>query len=322
MNINNEFKHEVVLALLKRKENHLGTEKSFATQWAIPQATWSQLKRISNEDKPNYFGLLRDPDWIRLGRAMEVLTNRRKWHTVRTEVFVTIEEDILFCKEHSKSKIFVDDCAIGKSYTAKYLAKKLQNCFYVDCSQCKTKPQFLRLIAQRIGVDHKGSLQDVQETIKYYLNGTDKPIVILDEAGDLNAAAFLTIKELWNATENACGWYMMGADGLRHKIDSGYKNRKLGYAEIFSRFSENYSSVVPVGKDDKKMFYKKLITDVLYANCNNNERVDLPQIVNRCLVNDNKGRLGGLRRAESLLILHQREATDLFTQPTATAPSN
>jgi hypothetical protein len=322
MNVTNDFRDSVMDALLIRKGNHLGTEKSFATQWQIPHSVWSTLKTIRAERKEgkdtSYFGKLKDQDWIRLGRAMEVLTNRRKWNVVKTDVFLTIEEDIIFCKEHSKARIFVDDCAIGKTFTAKYLSRKLPNVYYVDCSQCKTKSEFLRLIAMRIGVDHKGRLIEITETIKYWLNGMDKPLVILDEAGDLNQAAFLAIKELWNATEGTCGWYMMGADGLRAKIDRGYNNKKLGYAEIFSRFSEKYSSVVPNGKDDKRAFYRKLITDVLYANMNENERRELDQIVKRCLVNDNRGRLGGLRRAESLLILNARPNTDLFSAPART----
>lgn len=319
MTITNDFRDAVMDALLLRKENHVGTEKSFATQWQINNAVWSELKSIYKKrqegTETSYFGKIKDQDWIRLGRAMEVLTTNRKWNVVKTDVFLTIQEDVLFCKENSKARIFVDDCAIGKSFTAKYLSRKLKNVYYVDCSQCKTKSEFIRLIALRIGVDHKGSLIEITETIKYWLNGMDKPLVVLDEAGDLNQAAFLAIKELWNATEGTCGWYMMGADGLRAKIDRGYNNKRLGYAEIFSRFSEKYSSVVPNGKDDKRAFYKKLISDVLYANMNENERQELPQIVKRCLVNDNRGRLGGLRRAESLLILHGRPDVTLFSKP-------
>ncbi len=43
------------------------------------------------------------------------------------------------------------------------------------------------------------------------------PLVVLDEAGDLQYEAFLELKALWNATEMCCGWYMMGADGLRRR---------------------------------------------------------------------------------------------------------
>lgn len=311
MNITNEFRDQVMDALIQRNENFVGSDARFAKTWQINSAVYSQLKKArKTNNHAEYFGKLTDAKWIALGRALDVLTRRKKWSVVRTEVFEVIEEDILFCKEHSKARIFVDDCAIGKSFTAKYMAAHHQNVFYVDCSQAKTKGEFLRLIAMKIGVDHKGKLLDVADTIRYWLNSLERPLVILDEAGDLNQAAFLEVKGLWNATEGACGWYMMGADGLRAKIDRGFTNKKLGYAEIFSRFSEKYSSVVPSGKEDKRAFYTKLIHDVLYANMTPEQRQnELPQIVKRCVVNDARGRIGGLRRAESLLILHNNHTT-------------
>ena len=92
------------------------------------------------------------------------------------------------------------------------------------------------------------------------------PMIIIDEAGDLDYNAFLVLKELWNATEGTCGWYMMGADGLRNKIERGIAHKQVGYKEIFSRYSERYTSVVPSGTTDRMSFYRKLITDVLSVN--------------------------------------------------------
>ncbi len=76
----------------------------------------------------------------------------------RTDVFTLIEEDVSFCQAHAKGMMCVDDCGIGKTFSAKYLSRSLKNCFYVDASQAKTKQQFIRLIAKTIGVDDKTSL--------------------------------------------------------------------------------------------------------------------------------------------------------------------
>ena len=47
---------------------------------------------------------------------------------------------------------------------------------------------------------------------------------------------------------------MMGADGLRAKIDRMVENQKVGYAEIFSRYGGKYSKVTPDHEDDRKAF--------------------------------------------------------------------
>jgi hypothetical protein len=296
MEISTEYKKKVLDALMEVRKNFTGSDSAFSKQWGINAAVYSRMKNGETEE------VLNGTKWITMGRELGVSTGDRKWKTARTDVFTVIEQDILFCKEYSKSQIFVDACGIGKSYTARYLSRTTKNCFYVDASQSKTKNQFIRLMAKTIGVDAHGRLIDILSNIKYYLKMLPKPVVIIDEAGDLNYEAFLTIKELWNATEGACGWYMMGADGLRAKIERGISCRRVGYREIFSRFSEKYSKIVPAGKDDQAAFYKKLINDVLTVNCEDTSVV--PGIISRCLVRDSNGEVGGLRRAESLLILN------------------
>jgi DNA transposition AAA+ family ATPase len=200
--------------------------------------------------------------------------------------------------------IFVDDCGIGKTYTAEYLSRNLTDCFYIDGSQCKTKSLFVRALARAVGVGERGWLPDLKEKTKDYLRNKarTKPVVIIDEAGDVDYETFLLFKEYMNATPRTCGWYLMGADGLREKIERGRREMRVGYAEIFSRVSENYSKIVPSDKHEKEMFYKKLITDVLSANIARKELI--PDVVRQCLTTNATGHIGGLRRAENLAILY------------------
>jgi hypothetical protein len=293
--ITTTFKQQIVNELLQLRKNFDGTDSAFAKQYSINNSVYSRLKNGETD------GMLKDVQWLNMARQLNMSPNQRPWNMARTEVFNVIEEEVMFCKEFSKSKICVDECGIGKTYSAKYLSRTLKNCFYVDASQAKTKQQFVRLMARTIGMDDKGRYIDVKANIKYYLHALPKPIIIIDEAGDLEYAAFLELKEFWNATENVCGWYMLGADGLQAKIERGISNKKVGYREMFSRYSERYSKIVPIENDQKKQFYTKLINDVLSVNCN--DKTIIPGIVKRCLISVD-GSVGGLRRAESLLILN------------------
>jgi len=296
LQLSNEFKNKVIEALLDVRNNYDGSDNAFAKQWSINAGVYSRLKSGERE------GLLKDTQWLNLGREFGITLNERKWNMARTDVFNVIEEDVNFCQQHAKGKICVDDCGIGKTYSAKYLSRTLKNCFYVDASQAKQKHLFIRLIAKTIGVDDKGRYAEIKANIKYYLKMLPMPIVIIDEAGDLEYTAFLELKEFWNATEGCCGWYMMGADGLRAKIERGINTKKVGYKEMFSRYSEKYTAIVPRDRQEKIGFYKKLITEVLMVNMI--DRSSLAAIVKRCLTTDDSGYIGGLRRAESLLILN------------------
>jgi hypothetical protein len=298
MNLSKEFKVEVVGALLENRKNFDGSDSMFARQFGVNNSVFSRLKNGQIE------GLLKDGQWLEIGRRLNVTINKRQWNAVRTEVFEKIEEEILFCKTYGKSKMFVDECEIGKSFTAKYLSRKLKNCFYIDCSQTPTKREFIKKLAHTLGLESVGTYTEIVDNIKYYLHVLPQPMLIIDEAGDLEYKAFLTIKGLWNATENICGWYIMGADGLQKQFERGISNKKVGYRELFSRFSGKPSSIVPPDQSSKLTFYRNLITEVLSAQTNDKKAIEL--IVKKCLVQQD-GYIGGLRRAESLLILYQRE---------------
>lgn len=296
LQLTNEFKTKVVAALAGVRSNYDGSDSAFAKQWSINPSVYNRLKNGGD-----LVGMLRDAQWLNLGRELGVSLNERKWNMARTDVFTTIEEDVIFCQQYAKGKICVDDCGIGKTYSARYLSRTLKNCFYVDASQAKTKQLFIRLMAKTVGVDHQGKYAEVKSNIKYYLKMLPNPIMIIDEAGDLDYPAFLELKELWNATEGACGWYLMGADGLREKIDRGIRSKKVGYRELFSRYSERYTTTVPTDRQERISFYRKLIGDVLTVNME--DKGQLNDIVKRCITQDTSGQIGGLRRAESLLIL-------------------
>ncbi|MFD1816720.1 hypothetical protein SAMN04515674_1311, partial [Pseudarcicella hirudinis] len=280
LQITNEYKEQVKEALLGVRDNFDGTDSQFSKQWGINNSVFSQLKNGMTDR------LLRDSQWLTIGRELDVQLHSRKWKMAKTEVFKVIEEDVRFCQDNAKSKICVDDCGIGKTFSAKYLSRTLKNCFYVDASQAKTKQLFIRLIAKTIGVDF-GKYAEMKANIKYYLKNLPQPVVIIDEAGDLEYNAFLELKELWNATENCCGWYLMGADGLREKITRGINSKKVGFRELFSRYSEKYTSPVPVGQAERITFYEQMIRDVLSVNME--DKTQLNYIVKKCLTADELG---------------------------------
>lgn len=295
MEITDLFKDKVVEALLAHRENFGGSDAQFARSIDINPSVFNRIKNGEREK------LLPNTTWVRLGRELGVSANKRSWNAVETDVFIQIREEILFCKEYSKSRIFVDNCGIGKTYTAKYLSKTLKNCFYLDCTQSKKKNEFIKAMARVVGVEVKGKIVDIKENTKYYLTILEKPIIIIDEAGALDKDALGMVQEYWNATEGVVGWYMMGANALRNKISSGVSKDKDYFAELFSRFSENFSRIVPLEKNEKYAFYEKLIRDVLSANITDKSKLN--ELVKKSLVNIN-GSISGLRRAESLLLLH------------------
>ncbi len=298
LQITKDFKEKIIKALLQQRNNFDGSDKAFAESFGINKSVFSRLK--SGEVGK----LLKDVQWLTIGRLLNVSPSSRTWNMAKTDVFNIIEEDVQYCQEFSKARILVDEVGIGKTHSAKYLSRTLKNCFYIDSKQARTKSRFIRLIAKTLGVESKGRYSDVKENLKYYLKMLPKPMIIIDDSGYLDYQAYLELLELWDATEGVCGWYQIGDDSLREKLERGISNKKVGYKAIFSRYSKRYSSIVPTDRLTKLAFYKKLIKDVLTVNMTNTEGID--KLVTRCLVTDDTTSLGDLRRAESLLLLTQQ----------------
>ena len=239
---------KIVAAMAEARPVWGGSDAKFAKWLGI---SGSQYSRVKNGDIDQ---VLSDTAWLQIARQLEVnLGNAPEWKTAKTPVYEFINAQLEVCQEEALSSLLCDLSDIGKTWTAKVYAKTHRNVAYIDCSMAKGKTLLIRQIARAFGLDNSGKLGDVEANTIYYLKTLEKPLIILDEAGDLHYEAWLEIKALWNATEGACGWYMMGADGLKAKIQRSIDCKKVGYTEIFSRFGKRYGKVVKEGEEGREM---------------------------------------------------------------------
>lgn len=224
----------------------------------------AQLSRVLNGETDQ---VLSDANWLSLARRLSIpLGNSQPIVAANTPTFEFITTQLELCQENSLSAMLCDYAGIGKTYAARYYARTHRNAVYIDCSQVKSKQRLIRAIAKEFGVEYSGWYADVYADLVYYLRSIERPLIILDEAGDLYYEATLELKALWNATEFLCGWYMMGADGLRAKFERHLHNKKVGYAELFRRFGERYQRITPEGKEERESFLRKQIAIVARAN--------------------------------------------------------
>ena len=267
-----ELQQQILSAMAEARKNFAGSDAKYATSLGISASQYSQIVRGKTDR------VLSDANWIGIARRLDVaIGNIPSWNTVKTPVFEFITMQLQLCQENASSLLLCDISDIGKTYTARHYVRSNKNAVYVDCSQVKTKRKLLRFIAQAFGVNADGRYSDVYADLVFYLRSLDCPLIILDEAGDLEYAAFLELKALWNATEGCCGWYMMGADGLRAKIHRSIEFKKVGYTELFSRYGSAYQKVSPDGAQELQEF--KNINATLVAKGNACSDMDLRKVV-------------------------------------------
>lgn len=281
-----EQKAKIVAAIAAARDNFSGSDTKFANSLGLNAAQYSHIKSGKTDR------VVSEPKWISIARLLGVnLSDRPEWRTANTPVFQFITAQLEACQQGALSAMLCDRSDIGKTYTAQHYVRTHRNAVYVDCSQVKTKAKLIRTIAKSFGVGSTGRYSDVYEDLVYYLKELPQPLIILDEAGDLNYEAFLEIKALWNATEMACGYYMMGADGLKAKMQRSIDCKKVGYAELFSRFGRRYGSVIPLLEEDRQKMTQTCAAMIIRANAA--EGTDINKVLRSTMGDDN---LPSLRR--------------------------
>ncbi|MFD2566107.1 ATP-binding protein [Pseudotenacibaculum haliotis] len=239
------------------------TNKAHAVSIGIDPAQYSRVLAGETE------GVLSDKKWMLIASKYNVPATADEfvWKAARnTAVYKYIYKQLESCQRMSISGIFCDIADIGKTFTARDYVKEHRNAILIDCSLHKSRTQFLRAMAKEWGIDHQIPLRILRNDLIQYMNSMTTPIVVCDEFGDLNYPAFLEVKSLWNATEYRTAWYMMGADGLSAKLDRNKANKKVGYAEIFSRLGSKYQRITPIGEQERKKFLLHEIARILKAN--------------------------------------------------------
>lgn len=271
--ISEEIKSRILEAISSNRSNYPSDAKH-AFALGISTSVYSALKKGRTEKS------LSDANWLGIARRLGVsLSGSSCWKAARTATFEYVTSALSLSQSSSLSGILCDCPNIGKTFAAKHYVKTHRNAVYVDCSQVKTKTRLVRFIAREFGVSVMGNYVDVYEDLVFYLRGMDHPLVVLDEAGDLSYEAFLELKALWNATEGSCGWYMMGADGLSAKIDRSIRCRKVGFAELLSRYGGSFRNVSPFQESERSRFLMEQA--VLVAQANAPSGVDAVSIARR-----------------------------------------
>lgn len=275
-----EIKQRILAAVAANRSNYPSDAKH-AASLGLTASVYSALKNGQTDRQ------LSDANWASIARRLGVeLHAAIEWKTARTPVYQYVMAQLEFSQQSGTSGILCDMPNIGKTFTARLYVQTHPNAVYIDCSQVKTKLKLVRKIAAEFGVNARGRYSDVYDDLVFYLRSIDTPLIILDEAGDLQHEAFLELKALWNATERACAWYMMGADGLKEKINRSIDYKKVGYTEMLSRYGDRFSKVTPDDGREREAFLTEQARIV--AKVNAPADADIAAIVRRTG--------GGLRR--------------------------
>ncbi|GAB6121634.1 AAA family ATPase [Dysgonomonas termitidis] len=245
MEVTAQIKQKVVDALLQdMKERGYDSQNKYARYIKnllnIPfdKAALSQIKK---EDKRN---VIKDATWLTLAGYFNLLGDGH-WQTARTHAYETMTAYLEMCKNHGVWRTVCDHASLGKTYSAEQFAKRNKgSVFYIKCSDCETKPEFIKALAMQFGIERRSSLRQMWVDATNELLLIKDPLLILDEFGDTHDQIITLMKSLYNKADRgdhlSLGVLHIGADNLMKRMDDGLRLRKPSYAEYFSRTGSEF----------------------------------------------------------------------------------
>lgn len=301
MKITPELKQEVVAALERDMTQRGSKSQADYSRYIkhllnIPFDTsaFSTIKKVDGRNA------IKETSWLKLVSHFGLMRN--DWQTAKTATFNTIQEALELCQEDGIWQVLCDRAGIGKTYAARAYAEAHKGVIFLDCTQHKTLVSFISGIGRQVGVPMQRTYTEQWEMITNTIILMDKPLLILDEMGDVDERVLGLLKGLYNKADRGgfleVGFYGMGADNLQQRLDNGRLYKKPAYAEFWSRIDNNITDL-NFGKKpgEFEVEFREELTAIIDANLPKEIADKRAKIIDSCF------KTGGVRAVKKQIPL-------------------
>lgn len=162
----------------------------------------------------------------------------QSWSIAPTTNFIIATSLLNEAKRLSRMFGLVGFTGSGKSHALQLFCRKTPASYYALAHTEMNKRQFLYAIARATGVrlDNIGMTNgDMLDAICEKLNGDDKPLLVLDDAGKLPDPILRIVQIIYDRTERRCGIVLAGTEYMQESIEKKARRNKLGFRELKRR---------------------------------------------------------------------------------------
>lgn len=163
------------------------------------------------------------------------------WQIVETSAYQEIRYALDDAQRWRNVTWVVGEAGCGKTTTARLYTEEHKEVFYILCSEDMKKGDFVREIAQKVGIKTDGhNIREIWGLILDDVIQMDAPLLIFDEADKLTEPVFHYFISMYNKLEDKSGIVFLSTDYIKKRISLGLRHQKPGYKEFFSRMGRKY----------------------------------------------------------------------------------
>lgn len=168
-------------------------------------------------------------------------TKETGWQIVETSAYQEIRYALDDAQHWRNVTWVVGEAGCGKTTAARLYTEENREVFYILCSEDMKKGDFVREIAQKVGIKTDGhNIREIWSLILDDVIQMEAPLLIFDEADKLTEPVFHYFISMYNKLEDKSGIVFMSTDYIKKRISLGLRHQKPGYKEFFSRMGRKY----------------------------------------------------------------------------------
>ncbi len=189
-----------------------------------------------------------------------LVVRKQYWATLPTPQF---KETLHLCetsKKMQKVTTIINDSGLGKTYALdKFIREHPQHTYRVVASKEHRLPDILRELCEKIMITNGGSnankIRHISMRIKELSRSGFKPIIIIDEAENLDMRALQLMKALYDGVVGYAGLVLIGTTQLTRSLAKLKNKDRQGMPQLYRRIKAGIRHINPV--PDFNIFYSK-----------------------------------------------------------------
>lgn len=209
------------------------------------------------------------------------ISDRRSsgWNLCQTRMHVELTTLFEDAQQYQNVAWAIAPAGSGKTTAANAYVAEHENAFLVRCSEDMRRGDFIREMANTIGINVSdlGLRAALDRTIKYLLT-LERPLLIFDEGDKLADNVLYYFITIYNELEGACGLFFISTSYIRRRMELGLAYNKKGFDEIHSRICRKFIELSPTtefevaaiaranGISDEKTI-RAVVKDALSCRC-------------------------------------------------------
>ena len=278
--MNHELKTQIVAALEDFLKRHNMSANEFAKKSDV------NASYISNLRNGNFTVTAGDNEVLINTKYFEMIADyigyeidKSYWTLVPTDQFARIMATLEDGRRFGYTNTIIAESGSGKSYAALVFAKKYpRDCYIITVGNTDTVKDVVDKVEESVlGNSPLNKSTKIREIIKYMrqqkMNGLS-PMIIFDEAENLNQHGLAAIKEFYDNLVGVCAIVLIGTDQLIQKLDKMRKRNKVGMPQLYRRIKFGIRILQPIDRTFKHFLNTIGITEpsvvrFLRDNCTN-----------------------------------------------------